>query len=47
MMSRVVALIGTASPTPMPATAVFTPTTAPVPSASAPPLLPGFRAASV
>ena len=47
MISRVVALIGTASPTPMPATAVFTPTIRPALSASTPPLLPGLSAASV
>jgi hypothetical protein len=47
MMRRVVASIGTASPRPMPATAVFTPTTRPRPSTSAPPEFPGFSAASV
>ena len=47
MMLCVVALIGTARPTPIPATAVFTPTIRPALSASTPPLLPGFRAASV
>src|SRR2546421_643997 len=44
---RVVALIGTASPSPTPATAVLIPTTCPRPSTRAPPELPGFRAASV
>src|ERR671923_182793 len=43
---RVVALIGTARPRPMPATAVLIPTTRPPPSASAPPELPGLSAAS-
>jgi hypothetical protein len=43
----VVSLIGTASPKPTPATAVLTPITRPSPSASAPPELPGFSAASV
>jgi hypothetical protein len=47
MILRVVALIGTASPSPIPATAVLMPTTRPWPSASAPPELPGFSAASV
>ena len=48
MMSRVVALIGTASPRPTPATAVLTPTIRGGGlSARAPPELPGFRAASV
>ena len=46
-MRRVVALIGTASPSPTPATAVLMPTTRPRPSTSAPPELPGFSAASV
>ena len=40
-------LIGTASPSPTPATAVLTPTIRPRLSASAPPLLPGLSAASV
>src|SRR5581483_723790 len=44
---RVVSLIGTASPSPTPATAVLIPTTRPTPSARAPPELPGFSAASV
>ena len=44
---RVAPLMGTARPRPIPATAVFTPTTRPSPSASAPPELPGLRAASV
>ena len=44
---RVASLIGTARPRPTPATAVLTPTTREAPSASAPPELPGFRAASV
>src|SRR4030095_16996656 len=47
MIRRVVGLIGTASPSPIPATAVLTPTTRPRPSASAPPELPGLSAASV
>ncbi len=47
MISRVARLIGTASPRPTPATAVFTPTMRPCPSASTPPELPGFSAASV
>ena len=47
MIRRVVALIGTASPSPTPATAVLMPTTRPVASASAPPELPGLSAASV
>ena len=47
MISRVVELIGTARPTPMPATAVLTPTIRPALSASTPPLLPGLSAASV
>src|SRR5262249_36982828 len=46
-MPTVVALIGTARPSPMPATAVLIPTTWPVLSASAPPEFPGFSAASV
>ena len=44
---RVVALIGTARPSPTPATAVLMPTTRPRPSTSAPPELPGLSAASV
>src|SRR4051794_25250597 len=44
---RVVALIGTARPRPMPATAVLMPTRKPRPSTSAPPELPGLSAASV
>jgi hypothetical protein len=47
MIRRVVSLMGTANPTPIPATAVLTPTTRPELSASAPPLLPGLSAASV
>ena len=47
MSFRVASLIGTARPRPMPATAVLMPTTRPRPSASAPPELPGLRAASV
>ena len=47
MIRWVVALIGTASPSPTPATAVLTPITLPRPSASAPPELPGLSAASV
>ena len=47
MIARVVALIGTARPRPMPATAVLTPTTRPWLSARAPPELPGLSAASV
>ena len=43
----VVALTGTARPSPTPATAVLMPTTRPRPSTSAPPELPGFSAASV
>ena len=42
-----VSLIGTARPSPTPATAVLIPTTRPAPSASAPPELPGLSAASV
>ena len=42
-----VALIGTARPSPKPATAVLTPTTRARLSARAPPELPGLRAASV
>ena len=40
-------LIGTARPSPTPATAVLMPTTRPRPSARAPPELPGLSAASV
>ncbi len=47
MIARVAAVIGTARPRPTPAIAVLTPTTWPSPSASAPPELPGFNAASV
>src|SRR5680860_1217017 len=47
MIRWVVSLMGTANPTPIPATAVLTPTTRPELSASAPPLLPGLSAASV
>src|SRR5919106_4297350 len=47
MIFRVVALIGTARPSPTPATAVLTPTTRPRPSDRAPPEFPGFNAASV
>jgi hypothetical protein len=47
MILRVASLIGTASPSPMPATAVLIPTTRLRPSASAPPELPGLSAASV
>ena len=47
MIRRVAALIGTASPSPTPATAVLIPTTRPRPSASAPPEFPGLSAASV
>src|SRR4051794_1189192 len=46
-MRRVAVLIGTARPRPTPATAVLTPTTSPRPGTSAPPELPGLRAASV
>src|SRR3954447_2603110 len=46
-MPRVAALIGTAKPSPTPATAVLIPTTLPRPSTSAPPELPGLSAASV
>jgi hypothetical protein len=46
MMRREMALIGAASPTPTPATAVLMPITRPWESASAPPELPGFNAAS-
>ena len=47
MILRVTSLMGTASPSPTPATAVLMPTTHPCPSASAPPEFPGLRAASV
>jgi hypothetical protein len=47
MMPLVVPFTGTARPTPTPATAVLTPTTRARESASAPPELPGFSAASV
>ena len=47
MIRRVASSTGTARPSPTPATAVFTPTTSPVPLARAPPELPGFSAASV
>jgi hypothetical protein len=47
MILREVALIGTASPRPTPATAVLIPTTWPRESARAPPELPGLSAASV
>ena len=47
MIRREVALIGTASPRPTPATAVLMPITRPRESASAPPELPGLSAASV
>src|SRR2546427_5243596 len=47
MILRVASSIGTASPRPIPATAVLIPTTVPRPSASAPPELPGLSAASV
>src|SRR5262245_34537583 len=47
MILRVVALTGTARPRPTPATAVLIPTTLAWLSASAPPELPGFSAASV
>ncbi len=46
-MRRVVALIGTASPSPTPATRVTTPITLPRESAGAPPQFPGTEAASV
>ena len=48
-MRSLAALIGIAKPIPwaLPATAVSTPTTAPVASSSGPPLLPGLIAASV
>ncbi len=47
MILRVASLIGTARPRPTPATAVFTPTTRPALSTSAPPELPGLSEASV
>ena len=47
MIRRVVALIGTAIPSPIPATAVLIPTTSALALASAPPELPGLSAASV
>ena len=47
MIRWVVALMGTAMPRPIPATAVLIPTTRPRLSASAPPELPGLSAASV
>lgn len=47
MIRREVALTGTARPSPAPATAVLMPTILPRASASAPPELPGLRAASV
>jgi hypothetical protein len=47
MIRWVVALIGTASPRPIPATAVLSPTSRPRQSTSAPPELPGLSAASV
>src|SRR3984885_10903953 len=47
MIRRVVAFTGTARPRPTPATAVLIPTTRDCASASAPPELPGFSAASV
>ena len=47
MIPRVVALTGTARPSPTPATAVLIPITRPRPSTSAPPELPGLSAASV
>ena len=47
MIARVVSLIGTARPSPTPATAVLIPTTRARPSASAPPEFPGLSAASV
>ncbi len=46
-MRRVESSIGTASPSPNPATAVLIPTTRARPSASAPPEFPGLSAASV
>ena len=47
MIRRDVALMGTARPSPTPATAVLMPTIRPRASANAPPELPGLRAASV
>src|SRR6185312_546101 len=47
MIRRVVSLMGTARPSPHPATAVLMPTTRLAESASAPPELPGLSAASV
>ena len=47
MIRRVELSIGTASPRPIPATAVLIPTTSPRPSESAPPEFAGFEAASV
>src|SRR5581483_6329509 len=47
MIARVASLIGTARPSPIPATAVLIPTTRARPSASAPPEFPGLSAASV
>src|SRR6202034_688211 len=47
MIRRVVAFTGTARPRPTPATAVLIPTTRDCASASGPPELPGFSAASV
>src|SRR5918999_3645162 len=47
MIPRVAELMGTARPSPTPATAVLMPTTQPRPSTRAPPELPGLRAASV
>src|SRR5258708_12230815 len=47
MIFRLVELIGTARPSPMPATAVLIPTTRAPESARAPPELPGFSDASV
>ena len=47
MMLRVESSIGTARPSPTPATAVLIPITLARPSASAPPEFPGFSAASV
>ena len=47
MIRRLVSFIGTARPSPQPATAVLMPTTRDDESASAPPELPGLSAASV
>ena len=47
MIRRDVLLMGTASPSPAPATAVLMPTIRLLASAKAPPELPAFRAASV